>query len=433
MAAYNTEDHDSESAVAPLVEFFELVHVGDTVQQMVQAYFEKEMAAYIDRTDFLNAVIREKKHFESALDDSVAKGLNAGVDILMNQAEHILMTQQDPRDYCPEDEVLDLAPTKACTMVIDCLRTHCNMLKGSTDKQIMEVFHQEVGIRLHTFVTCTSLDESQAHEASRSMLCKHFKRGIVSIPGGFQMIADLNTYHAFVASFKQPNLTVYFTALKMVGGLFIITSPKDLGQLARDVHRFDGTLSNEDLYEVRGGQARPGVPQELTPKRVVRTTSERLEEDRKAGRPRDLRTRKGRLHCSIVAHRRTFGSLLLVASTVVAAATVSTPHERVLQQRFGRRPLGGIQPQALGDEVRGALHLDRRENTFLMEQVSNIDVWRACRTAERSYRSPGSAHRPRLGQSFDEPLSSKCSDEYWQRSSRSRGKVEFVTLQMRCR
>jgi len=42
-------------------------------------------AHHIDRTDFLNAVVREKKRFENALDDSVAGGLNAGTEVLMNQ------------------------------------------------------------------------------------------------------------------------------------------------------------------------------------------------------------------------------------------------------------------------------------------------------------------------------------------------------------
>jgi hypothetical protein len=36
-------------------------------------------------TDFLNPVVREKKRFENLLDDSVAKGLNAGIEVLMNQ------------------------------------------------------------------------------------------------------------------------------------------------------------------------------------------------------------------------------------------------------------------------------------------------------------------------------------------------------------
>lgn len=42
-------------------------------------------APHIDKTDFLNAVVREKKRFENSLDDSVAAGLNAGTELLMNQ------------------------------------------------------------------------------------------------------------------------------------------------------------------------------------------------------------------------------------------------------------------------------------------------------------------------------------------------------------
>lgn len=42
-------------------------------------------APHIDKTDFLNAVVREKKRFENVLDDSVAAGMNAGTEVLMNQ------------------------------------------------------------------------------------------------------------------------------------------------------------------------------------------------------------------------------------------------------------------------------------------------------------------------------------------------------------
>jgi len=47
-------------------------------------------APHIDKTDFLNAVVREKKRFENTLDDSVAGGLNAGTDVLMNQVSDLL-------------------------------------------------------------------------------------------------------------------------------------------------------------------------------------------------------------------------------------------------------------------------------------------------------------------------------------------------------
>jgi recyclin-1 len=105
MNTYKPADHEVTRSVAPLVQFFELVHLGDTIQSIVQVYFDKELvrvlmgvrrheelpywfamqAPHIDRTDFLNPVVREKKRFENALDDSVAAGLNAGTHVLMNQ------------------------------------------------------------------------------------------------------------------------------------------------------------------------------------------------------------------------------------------------------------------------------------------------------------------------------------------------------------
>ena len=81
-------------------------------------------------------------------------------------------------------------------------------------------------------------------------MLKHLKRLIVSIEGGFQLIADQNEYHSFITTLRQPQVTAYFSSLKMVGEIFIIDSPKDLGILVRDVTRYDGTLSTEDLYEI---------------------------------------------------------------------------------------------------------------------------------------------------------------------------------------
>lgn len=85
MLTYKPAEHDETASVAPLLQFFELVHVGDTIQSMVQVYFDKEIAQYVDKTDFLNPVMREKKRFEGVLDDAVAAGLNAGIEVLMNQ------------------------------------------------------------------------------------------------------------------------------------------------------------------------------------------------------------------------------------------------------------------------------------------------------------------------------------------------------------
>lgn len=45
MSSYQAKDHVEGTTVAPLVQFFELVHIGDTIQQMVQVYYDKEMVS----------------------------------------------------------------------------------------------------------------------------------------------------------------------------------------------------------------------------------------------------------------------------------------------------------------------------------------------------------------------------------------------------
>lgn len=36
----------ASTSVAPLVQFFELVHIGDMIQSIVQVYFDKELVRY---------------------------------------------------------------------------------------------------------------------------------------------------------------------------------------------------------------------------------------------------------------------------------------------------------------------------------------------------------------------------------------------------
>jgi hypothetical protein len=46
MKSYKPAEHSETANVAPLVQFFELVHIGDTIQSMVQVYFEKELVSF---------------------------------------------------------------------------------------------------------------------------------------------------------------------------------------------------------------------------------------------------------------------------------------------------------------------------------------------------------------------------------------------------
>ncbi|KAH9847985.1 exocyst complex component Sec10-domain-containing protein [Lenzites betulinus] len=232
MRSFQPAEHEETKSVAPLLQFFELVHIGDTMQSMMQVYFDKELAPHIDRHDFLNTVVREKKHFEDVLDDCVAGGLNAATDALMNQVEHIILKLTKPREYYPpEDSPLELGPTEGCREAIKCLQMHCQLLKGSTSKEVLEVFYQEVGIRLI------------------AILQKHLKRQIISLNGGFQVIADLNAYHTFIASLRVASITSEFAYLKMLGHVYVVEDAKDLAQIVRDVTRYGGAYRPEDIYE----------------------------------------------------------------------------------------------------------------------------------------------------------------------------------------
>jgi len=235
MRSYKPSEHEDESggSVAPLLQFFELVHVGDTIQSMVQVYFDKELAPYISRTDFLNGAVREKKRFENTLDDAVAGGLNAGTDVLMTQVEHIIWSQTGARDYYPEDGAsMALEPSKACAAAISCLQVHCKLLRGSTSKDVLEVFYQEIGLRLH------------------AILQKHIKRQIISLEGGFQVIADLNAYHTFITTLRVQQNIQEFAHLKMLGHVYIVDDAKDLAQIVRDVTLYGGTFRPE-VSEIR--------------------------------------------------------------------------------------------------------------------------------------------------------------------------------------
>ncbi|KAF9456886.1 hypothetical protein BDZ94DRAFT_1314715 [Collybia nuda] len=48
------------------------------------------------------------------------------------------------------------------------------------------------------------------------------KRQIISLVGGFQAVADLDAYHAFISSLKIPNITLDFSHLKRLGHVFVV-------------------------------------------------------------------------------------------------------------------------------------------------------------------------------------------------------------------
>ena len=180
LSKYNprTGSDQSQPGVAPLVMFLELVNVGDLIQQMLDVFFEQELVAtkLTDRNDFLNPTVKEKKRFEKMLDERVAAGLNKGIEVLMAEVDFICSTTQNIEDFNPGatgvaiSKLVDVSPTNTAMWIVETVSAHTKMLVGSTDKNMLDVFNQEVGLRLYT------------------TLCKHLKRQRVSVAGSIRLI-----------------------------------------------------------------------------------------------------------------------------------------------------------------------------------------------------------------------------------------------------
>ena len=180
LSKYNprTASDQSQPGVAPLIMFLELVNVGDLIQQMLDVFYEQELVAtkLTDRNDFLNPTVKEKKRFEQMLDERVAAGLNKGIEVLMAEVEFICATTQNIEDFNPGatglaiNKLVDISPTNTAMWIVETVSAHTKMLIGSTDKNMLDVFNQEVGLRLYT------------------TLCKHLKRQRISVAGSIRLI-----------------------------------------------------------------------------------------------------------------------------------------------------------------------------------------------------------------------------------------------------
>ena len=180
LSKYNPSEVDDKqkSGVTPLVTFLELVNVGDLIQQMLDVFYEQELVAtkLTDRNDFLNPAVKEKKRFEQMLDERVAAGLNKGIEVLMAEVEYMYATGQKSQDFNPgaagggNSDVMDIGPSQTAIQVVETVSSYTKMLVGSTDKNMLDVFNQEVGMRLF------------------AALCKHVKRQRISVNGSIKLI-----------------------------------------------------------------------------------------------------------------------------------------------------------------------------------------------------------------------------------------------------
>ncbi|KAI8905911.1 exocyst complex component Sec10-domain-containing protein [Gorgonomyces haynaldii] len=201
------------------LQFFDLIHVADLLQQMIDVYYNEDVRPWIDENDFLSDIVVEKKAFERILDDSVAAGMDKAIQVLVNQCEYLLISAHNLNDYNPpENGIMDWKPTKACQQVVQCLDAHTKVLTGVVEKHTMEVFFGEVGC------------DHQEHQEIQNH--------------------DLNRYHDWAQSLYVSQTTKLFVILKELGNLFLADGSDELKKLVHDAPRFQAALRVEEIYEL---------------------------------------------------------------------------------------------------------------------------------------------------------------------------------------
>ncbi|KAI9854229.1 MAG: F-box protein: endocytic membrane traffic, recycling ReCYcling 1 [Vezdaea acicularis] len=238
LSKYNPREvsEHSQPGVAPLVMFLELVSVGDLIQQMIDVFYQQELVAkkLVDANDFLDPAVKEKKRFEQMLDERVAAGLNKGIDVLMDEVEYLCATTQDTTDFNPTPgEPFDVGPSVTALRIVELVSSHTKMLVGSTDKNMLDVFNQEIGLRLF------------------AALCKHLKRQRVSVDGSMKLISDMTHYTSYITSLRNADLLTYYKALIELAQIYLIApeDAKDMATVIADSDRFYGVFRAEEVYE----------------------------------------------------------------------------------------------------------------------------------------------------------------------------------------
>lgn len=231
----------SKSFIEPLVLFFDLINMADLMIQMIDIFYKEEMIhkkVVKHENSILNPSLQSKNKLEGLVDKFVADGLNVGIDLLMNEIEATYTTYLKEADYNPPSNssmVFD-GPTEAATRAVKILEDNIDLLVGSADKSIVEVFQQEIAERFFQIIV------------------KTLKKSTISVAGAMNLISDLNLYYDFIFDHIKTNKRLViplFQALKKLGSIYIIggNESKALGKLVSDLSKFNGIFGQEEIYE----------------------------------------------------------------------------------------------------------------------------------------------------------------------------------------
>lgn len=289
---YKPINNDIENTLEPVNNFIELVDVGDLILQMINVFYNHELISNgiipmknSFSKDFLkmNNIEKSIKLLESSLDTYVANGLDISIDIIISEIkfkieEFIgpipLTTSSNSKSLTvnsrPQtsnstntNQSIEIEPTTTvynytkieslplnldkssdwCFVCLKVLNNHFSLLQDSIDKNIMDVFKQELGDRLITLLI--------------QLLMKKFK---ISVIGGIQFNYDINLLFQYYQKNRIRPAIEYLVGFKKIDQLYLIdcsstsnkefkSKCKELGKLIIEIGRDNGVFTPEEVYQ----------------------------------------------------------------------------------------------------------------------------------------------------------------------------------------
>ncbi|ODV81642.1 uncharacterized protein CANTADRAFT_24510 [Suhomyces tanzawaensis NRRL Y-17324] len=234
-----TESHN-ESFNEPIGLFFELINMADLIIQMIDIFYKEELInrnIFKHENSIFNTSLQNKKKLEALVDKYVADGLNVGIEVLVNEIDHVYKTNSVDADYnAAPNTALSIGPTEAAKKAVKILDDNIDLLVDSADKSIVEVFQQEIAERFFQIIV------------------KTMKNNTISVTGATNLISDLNLYYDFMVAHIKSNKRMVlplYQSLKKVGNIYLIggTDSKAIGKLVSDLSKFNGIFGQEEIYE----------------------------------------------------------------------------------------------------------------------------------------------------------------------------------------
>jgi len=213
-------DHETSEQFSVSNQLFDLIHIADLIQQLIDKYYEEDIVPIIPKDSVRNRCLVQKKSFEKQLDESVATCFDLIIEYMIKRVEFLLKTYQIQDDFTRSWKAKQPQPSPACVLSVECVDSHLKKLIGCTEKSTLTALYTEIGTRFfHT-------------------LCDHFKRYKISVDGSAQLTCDLDKYYEFVSQMGIPKVKKQFQSLREVGKLFKV--PADgLKKLLEDEQKFE--------------------------------------------------------------------------------------------------------------------------------------------------------------------------------------------------